>query len=142
MVIEVALALVLLASAGLMMNTVIRVLHADPGFHPNHLLTLEVRLIGSKYFDASSPDKSDLDIVTPQVGSFCRRVLDRLQVLPGVEAATLTDWLPMLKDQDRGRLDFTISGRPAVTAGDRPRGLFSAVSPGYFQVMQIPLLNG
>jgi hypothetical protein len=51
-VIEVALALVLLASAGLMMNTVIRVLDADPGFHPNHLLTLEVRLIGNKYFDA------------------------------------------------------------------------------------------
>jgi putative ABC transport system permease protein len=49
---EVALALVLLASAGLMMNTVIRVLDADPGFHPNHLLTLEVRLIGNKYFDA------------------------------------------------------------------------------------------
>ena len=141
-VIEVALALVLLASAGLMMNTVIRVLNADPGFHPNHLLTLEVRLIGSKYFDPTSPDKSDLDIVTPQVGLFCGRVLDRLRALPGVEAAALTDWLPMLKDQDRGRLDFTISGRPAVTAGDRPSALFSAVSPDYFQVMQIPLLRG
>jgi putative ABC transport system permease protein len=78
-VIEVALALVLLASAGLMMNTVIRVLDADPGFHPNHLLTLEVRLIGSKYFDPTSPDKSELDIVTPQVGLFCGRVLDRLR---------------------------------------------------------------
>ncbi len=139
---EVALALVLLASAGLMMNTVIRVLDADPGFHPNHLLTLEVRLIGSKYFDATSPDKSELDIVTPQVGSFCRRVLDRLRALPGVDAAALTDWLPMLKDQDRGRLAFTISGRPSVTADDRPRSLFSAVSPDYFRVMQIPLLKG
>ena len=141
-IIEVALALVLLASAGLMMNTVIRVLDADPGFHPNNLLTLEVRLIGSKYFDVSNPDKSGLDIVMPQVGSFCKRVLDRVRALPGVEAAALTDWLPMLKDQDRGLLDFTISGRPAITAGDRPTGLFSAVSPGYFQVMQIRLLKG
>lgn len=139
---EVALALILLASAGLMLNTVIRVLDADPGFHPNHLLTLEVRLIGEKYFDISNPDKSDLDIVTPQVGSFCRRALDRLRLLPGVEAAALTDWLPMLKDQDRGRLEFTISGQPAVTQGDRPSSLFSAVSPDYFQVMQIPLLKG
>jgi putative ABC transport system permease protein len=139
---EVALALVLLASAGLMLNTVIRVLRADPGFHPDHLLTLEVRLIGSKYFDPTSPDKSELDIVTPQVGLFCGRVLDRLQALPGVEAAALTDWLPMLKDAERLSFDFTITGRQAVTRGDRPRIHFSAVSPNYFQVMQIPLLKG
>jgi putative ABC transport system permease protein len=139
---EVALALVLLASAGLMMNTVIRVLHADPGFHPNHLLTLEVRLIGEKYFDIRNADKSDLDIVTPQVGSFCGLVLDRLRALPGVEAAALTDWLPMLKDAERWSFDFTISGRPALSAGDRPSSHFSAVSPDYFQVMEIPLLNG
>jgi putative ABC transport system permease protein len=139
---EVALALVLLASAGLMLNTVIRVLRADPGFHPDHLLTLEVRLIGSKYFDPTSPDKSELDIVTPQVGLFCGRVLDRLRALPGVEAAALTDWLPMLKDAERLSFDFTITGRQAVTRGDRPRIHFSAVSPNYFQVMQIPLLKG
>jgi putative ABC transport system permease protein len=139
---EVALALVLLASAGLMLNTVIRVLHTDPGFHPNHLLTLEVRLIGEKYFDVSNGDKSDLDVVTPQVGSFCRRVLDRLRALPGVESAALTDWLPMLKDAERISVDFTIAGRPAITMGDRPRSHFSAISPGYLHVMQIPLLKG
>jgi putative ABC transport system permease protein len=106
------------------------------------LLTLEVRLIGSKYFDPTSPDKSELDIVTPQVGLFCGRVLDRLRALPGVEAAALTDWLPMLKDAERLSFDFTITGRQAVTRGDRPRIHFSAVSPNYFQVMQIPLLKG
>jgi len=50
---EVALALVLLVGAGLMINTVVRVLHADPGFHTDRLLTLEVRLIGAKYLDIS-----------------------------------------------------------------------------------------
>ena len=141
-VVEVALALVLLASAGLMMNTVIRVLHADPGFHPSHLLTAEVRLIGNKYFDVSNPDKSELDIVTPQVGVYCRRVLDRVRTLPGVEAAALTDWLPMLEDAERMGGGFTIAGRPAVTRGDEPGAMFSAISPDYLHVMQIPLLKG
>jgi len=90
-VIEVALALILLVSAGLMMNTVVRVLHADPGFHPNHLLTLEVRLIGKKYFDISQWEKTGLDLVTPQVGIFCKQVLERVRALPGVEAAGVSD---------------------------------------------------
>jgi putative ABC transport system permease protein len=135
---EVALALVLLASAGLMLNTVIRVLHADPGFHPDHLLTLEVRLIGDKYFDVSS----DPNIVTPQVGLYSRRVLDRVRALPGVESAALTDWLPMLQDAERQDVDFTIAGPPAATPGAEPIGMFSAISPDYFRVMQIPLLRG
>jgi hypothetical protein len=45
---EVALALVLLVCAGLMINTVVRILHADPGFNPSHLLTMEIRLTWQK----------------------------------------------------------------------------------------------
>jgi putative ABC transport system permease protein len=137
-VVEVALALVLLVSAGLMMNTVIRVLNADPGFHPGGLLTLEVRLIGEKYFDVSS----DPDIVTPQVGLYSRRLLDRVRAMPGVESVALTDWLPMLKDAENIGVAFTVAGRPAVTEDELPGGLFGAVSPDYFRVMQIPLLKG
>jgi putative ABC transport system permease protein len=47
-----------------------------------------------------------------------------------------------LKDAERWSFDFTISGRPARTAGYPPSSHFSAVSPDYFQVMQIPLLKG
>ena len=71
-----------------MMNTLIRVLRADPGFNPNHLVTLEVRLIGKKYLDDSEWDKNGLDPVTPQVGAFCRQLLERVKALPGV------DWRP------------------------------------------------
>jgi len=141
-VVEVALALVLLVSAGLMMNTVVRVLHADPGFHPDHLLTLEVRLIGEKYFDVSQWGKTGLDLVTPRVAAFCREALDRIRPVPGVQSAALIDWLPMLEDAHRRGTTFTIAGRPSVTVGDRPYGLFSAISPDYFHVMQIPLLKG
>ena len=141
-VIEVSLALVLLASAGLMVNTVVRVLHADPGFQPRHLLTLEVRLIGKKYFDISQWDKTGLDLVTPQVGIICKQVLERVRVLPGVESAALIDWLPMLEDAERFGTTFTIVGRPTVKGDARPGAMFSAISPQYFHVMQIPLLRG
>jgi putative ABC transport system permease protein len=48
----------------------------------------------------------------------------------------------MLKDAERIGVDFTIAGRPAVTRGDEPRAMFSAISPDYLHVMQIPLLRG
>ena len=49
---EIALALVLLICAGLMINTVMRILRTTPGFNPAHLVTAEVRLTGDKYVDA------------------------------------------------------------------------------------------
>jgi putative ABC transport system permease protein len=121
---------------------VVRLLHADPGFHPNHLLTLEIRLIGKKYFDVSHQDKTGLGLVTPQVDMFCSRALDRVRALTGVESAALTDWLPMLDNAERASFDFAIAGRPAATAGHEAGAMFSAISPDYFQVMQIPLLRG
>ncbi len=139
---EVALALVLLVSAGLMINTVVRVLHTDPGFRTNDLLTLEVRLIGKKYFDTSQWDKTGLDLVTPRVGLYCQQVLERVRAVRGVQSAALTDWLPMLEDAEHFGTGFTIAGRPAAVGGERPGAVFSAVSADYFRVMQIPLLKG
>lgn len=138
---EVALALVLLVDAGLMINTVVRVLHADPGFHTDRLLTLEVRLLGAKYLDISQWE-TGVDLVTPQVGIFCRQALERIKGLPEVESAALIDWLPMLGEAERMSTPITIAGRPVVTSGERPGAMFSTVSPGYFRVMQIPLLKG
>ena len=71
---EVALALALLVCAGLMIGSLIRVLHANAGFDPNHLLTAEIRLTGKKYFDVSPIDKSGFDLVTPEVDTFTRQV--------------------------------------------------------------------
>ncbi len=131
--IEVALALVLLLGAGLMINTFVRVLHADPGFKSDHLLTLEVRLIGDRYFDISQGEKTGLSLVTLQVGIFCRQLLPRIRRLPGVESAALIDWLPMLKDQARPTQGFTMAGRPSIGSGEQPAALFSAVSSDYFR---------
>jgi putative ABC transport system permease protein len=140
---EVALALVLLVSAGLMMNTFLRVLHASPGFRADRVLTLDFRLTGTKYLDVTPMEKTGFDIVTPQVDTFCRQVLERVKALPGVESAALIDWLPMSQERaDSPRRGFTIAGRPAAIAGEKPNAFYSAISSDYFQVMQIPLLKG
>ncbi len=140
---EVALALVLLVSAGLMMNTFLRVLHASPGFRADRVLTLDFRLTGTKYLDVTPMEKTGFDIVTPQVDTFCRQVLERVKALPGVESAALIDWLPMSQERaDSPVRGFTIAGRPAAIAGEKPNAFYSAISSDYFQVMQIPLLKG
>jgi predicted permease len=140
---EIALALVLLVSAGLMMNTFLRVLRASPGYRADRVLTLDFRLTGTKYLDVTPMDETGFDIVTPQVDFFCRQALERVKALPGVESAALIDWLPMSQERsDSPSRGFTIAGRPAALGGEKPNAFYSAISPDYFEVMQIPLLKG
>jgi predicted permease len=139
---EIALALVLLICAGLMINTVTRILRTTPGFHPEHLLTAEVRLTGDKYIDASDPEKKDLNLIRPPVGEFCRQALERLRDLPGVEQVALIDWLPLLDTAQYASPGFTITGQSASTAAERPAVLRQAVSSEYFGLMGIPVLRG
>jgi putative ABC transport system permease protein len=134
--------LVLLVCAGLMINTVVRVLHADPGFNPSHLLTMEIRLTGKKYIDVSPSENTGLNVIKPQVGLFCRQILERVKALPGVESTAVIDWLPMSEDAEHVNYGFTLAGQPAVLPGQRPRVLFSSVSSDYFRVMSIPVLKG
>jgi hypothetical protein len=139
---EVALAFVLLAGAGLMINTLVRVLHADPGFRTDHLMTLEIRLIGDRYFDISRPDDMGMPLVTPQVNIFCRQLLEETRRLPGVESAAIVDWLPMLEEQERPAARFSVAARAPSLTGEQTNALFSAVSSDYFRVMHVPLLRG
>jgi putative ABC transport system permease protein len=139
---EVALALLLLACAGLMINTLVRVFRADPGFNPNRLLTMEIRLTGKKYIDVSQWESTGLSVIRPQVGFFCRQILERVKALPGVESAAVIDWLPMSEDAEHFSQGFTIVGQPAVLPNQRPRVMFSSVSSDYFHVMSIPVRRG
>jgi putative ABC transport system permease protein len=139
---EVALALVLLVCAGLMINTFVRVIRADPGFSPDHLVTVEIRLTGKRYFDVSEYAQSNLNVVTPQVGLFSRQVIERVKELPGVESAAVIDWLPMAENSERNFQPFTIAGRSPALRGEKPRALFIATTPEYFGVMRIPLRKG
>jgi putative ABC transport system permease protein len=141
---EIALALVLLICAGLMINTVTRILHTTPGFSPERLLTAEVRLTGDKYVDSTQVQvyTTDLNVIHPAVGEFCRRVLDRVRSLPGVDEAALIDWLPLLETSQNAAPGFTIAGRSDSTSSQKPNVLRQAVSADYFQIMSIPVLRG
>lgn len=139
---EVALALALLVCAGLMIGSLIRVLRANAGFDPNHLLTAEIRLTGKKYFDVTPFDKSGFDLVTPEVDAFTRQAVERLKELPGVESAAVIDWLPMAPNAERSAHDFSIAGQAATPHSAASHALFSAVTSDYFHVMSIPLRQG
>jgi hypothetical protein len=105
-------------------------------------VTLEIRLIGNRYFDISQGETTGVSLVTPQVGIFCRQLLEQIRRLPGVDSAALIDWLPMLEEAERPGEGFTVAGRTASLAGEEPSALYSAVSSDYFRVMRIPLLRG
>jgi len=125
---EVALALVLLIGAGLMLRSFDRVLHVAPGFRPEHVLTLATDLPAARY---AQPEQ--------RVG-FYRDMVERLRVIPGVEAAAAVTYPPL----SGGDLlySFQIEGRPQSPDGIDPSANYAAVTSDYFRVLGIPLLRG
>jgi putative ABC transport system permease protein len=139
---EIALAFVLLICAGLMINTMIRILGTTPGFNPEHLLTAEVRLTGEKYMDSSTEATTGLSSILPPVDQFCRQALERTRNIPGVEDVALVDWLPLLETQGYAAAGFTLAGQNVSTASEKPTVLRQSISPKYFGLMGIPVVRG
>jgi len=125
---EFALALVLLAGAGLMIRTFSALSAIDPGFNPHHLLTMIVSVAGAK--DTAATDRS----------AFYQRALQQIQTLPGVVSASAINHLPLAGDD--WDLPFFIAGRPTPRHGEGPDGVYRVVLPGYFSTMNISLLRG
>jgi len=126
MIAEVAIALVLMAGAGLLLNSFWRLLQVNPGFDPRQTLTFRLNLPDSKY-----PD--------PQAVAFFERLQTRLQNLPGVRGASVTFGLPFSKSRIGTGLD--IEGAP-VAPGDRPQIECQSVLPDYFRTLGIRLIKG
>ncbi len=125
---EIALALVLLVSAGLMIKSFSRLLAVDPGFNPQNVLTMSVSLRGPKY------DKPE------QVTGFAQQTLERVRALPGVSFAALGTQLPLT--DSHSRRDITIEGQPLPDVGEFPHPDFHTVSPDYTKALGLPLLRG
>jgi predicted permease len=123
---EVALALILLVGAGLLTVSLNRLLHADPGFEPNDIVTTQITI---------PPDYRD-DI---QVQSFHRQILSKIGTLPGVDGVATTDRLPLLGQGGTGSPQ--VVGRPLTPGRDYQVDLRD-VSSQYFSVMKIPFLGG
>jgi putative ABC transport system permease protein len=124
---EMALAAVLLAGAGLLMRTVVRLTQVDPGFVAPHAVTASFELPPARYPDA------------PDAYRFYRELIDRVSHVPGVRVAGATAGLPFSDDYVTS---ITIEGRPVVPEADRPSANYYSVSPGYFEAMGIRLVRG
>jgi putative ABC transport system permease protein len=125
---EVALALVLLVGAGLMIRSFYRLQQVSPGFDPENVLTMQVTLPPAKYKG-----------VEP-TAAFFDQALQRLEALPGVEAAGKTSELPFSGDQFDNA--FTIEGRPPLGPGEELHANLRLVSHNYLKAMSIPLRRG
>jgi putative ABC transport system permease protein len=124
---QVAVALVLLAGAGLLMRSFFRLLDVSPGFDPANVLTLRVNLTDSK--EASE-----------QPAAFANRVVEQIAGLPGVQAVAVSSRLPFLETDQT--LPFSVVGRPPLAESDRPVANHYSIGPDYFRAMGIPLLRG
>src|SRR4029453_3057761 len=120
---ETALALVLLAGAGLMLRSLLAMQRADPGFRTERLLTLSFRLPPNRY---PTPEK---------IAGFFRDVLPRVEQIPGVESATIARAVPF--SGNGGNESYEVEGRPGVL-GQEPRVQTNIVSPEYFRTLGIP----
>jgi putative ABC transport system permease protein len=136
---EVALAMVLLVGAGLMINTIFHLQHVNPGFDVNHVLSMDLQLPeGGKYLERVPG--GDMEKTLPSVTAFYQRLLERTNVLPGVESAALIGALPTRCCPEF--YSFAILGHPAPPPENRPRAGYSEVSPGIFSTLKIPLVKG
>jgi len=125
---EVSLACVLLIGAGLMLRTFLNLLHLDPGFREDHVLTATLSLPHARY-------KSD-----DQTIHFYDRLVTTLNQLPGVETAGAGSDLPWTGyDENDG--GFTIEGKKPPAHEDF-HARYHMATPGYFSAMGIPVLEG
>jgi len=121
---EVALACVLLVSAGLLLRSFLHVLNVDVGFQPSQAIALTV-----DYDDGGNPAKR---------GPMLQEMLRRVSAIPGIEAAGITDMLPL----DRNR-SWDLSAKGSVHAKDENLDAFvRIVTPGYLQTMGMHLREG
>ena len=125
-VIEVAVAAMLLVGAGLLIQSFVRLERVDPGFNPHQVLTFKVELPGSRYSAAHMVD-------------LFRQIAARLNQLPSVRSASAL--YPFTLNGDEAATSFDIEGR-SVAEADRPRTAYTWVEPGFFRTLGIPMLSG
>ena len=123
---QVAVSFLLLIGAGLMLRSFLKLQHVDPGFEPENVLTMRLNLNFTKY-------NSDA-----KRRAFYNALLEKVQTQPGVLSAAEGMTFPLI-GMDPISNDFTIEGRNSASL---PIGDFRVVTPGYFQTLRIPLLEG
>jgi putative ABC transport system permease protein len=125
---QVALALVLLAGAGLTLKSFWRSQTAPLGFEPRGILTLTLSLPEARY---NSKEK---------VAAFHRQLIERVEALPGVTSAAIGQNIPF--DETEWDSSFHVTGTPPSPPGHEPSAEVNIISNDYFKVMKMPILRG
>ncbi len=129
-VVEVAMALMLLIGAGLMIRSFDRLIQVYPGFEPDNVIAAQIYLPQTKYGERH------------EVATFFERVIERLKTVPGVRSASAASALPMHPVGTDFALAFTVEGRLPPANGEEPQSDVRIATPGYFETMKVPLLRG
>jgi predicted permease len=127
-VVEMGLAVVLLAGAGLMIQTIWRLWQVETGFNPYNVLTTRVAL-------------SPTVVASPAgIRLAYRQLLDRVASIPGVQSASITDLVPLSGDDSE--IEFWLGKGPQPSRDQMSSALYYVTAPDYLRVMGIPLKQG
>jgi putative ABC transport system permease protein len=125
---QVALAVVLLAAAGLTLKSFWQAEQVPLGFNPRGVLTMSIALPAARY---EAPSK---------IAQFCEQLIERVKAIPGVTAVAVCSNAPF--DTNEWDSSFHITGTPADPPGREPVSAMNIVSPDYFRVLETPILRG
>ncbi len=125
---QVALLTVLLASAGLVIRSFVRLTSVDPGFEPAGVLAATVPLPASKY---GEPERA---------AAFFREAVDEIGALPGVRSAAVVSQLPLSGSVYAG--GFSVRERPDLDTAEDLVANRRMIGPAYFETMRIPVVAG
>ena len=126
---EVAIALMLLVTAGLLINSFYRLQQLKPGFNTENVLSFRLSLPDARYRESQ------------QITDFYKNLTARISTLPGIKNAAYTTALPF--SGQRGGVGFSIEGEPQRPNVPFPyEADYRSISPGYFQAMGIRLIQG
>ncbi len=126
-VLEVAVAVVLLVGAGLLGRSFLALLGEKPGFEPAGVVTANVQLPGTTYGEWT------------KVAQFSTEIVDRLAAHPQIESAGGTGFLPL---EAGWRFSYTLPDQPPPEAGEAPEAQIVTATHGYFETLGIPLVAG
>ncbi len=123
-IVEFALTIMLVIGAGILAKSFVRLMHVDPGFNPNGVLTLKLYVPPSR---------------NPEI--IFHRIEERVTSLPGVQSIATINTLPLIASRaNAGR--FNVPGSALINPDALPAAQLRVVTPDYFRAMQVPLLSG
>ena len=126
---QIALAVVLLVGAGLLLRSFVGLLNVDPGFAADKVIAIQA-FIWDRY---SKPELRE---------AYARQTIEKIETLPGVEAAGVTTAIPLLESSQTSSLPFVVEGKPTQGLGQEPVAQYTIASPNYFSAIGARLLNG